>query len=323
MISVSRPYAGAIAAGGGSPIAAAARAAHTVLFTKFPSLQSNIDTCYTASMAGVVLTPADLTASDAVGNAAAENVLFSRDGDGSFPSPASPFAGGLGPGQWRPNPTTESMAAPWGGDVRPFAIESVQRCQPDDPPLMTSAEYAEAYNEVKSLGSATNSARTPGQSRMARIYSGGIPGQFNRLVRDLAAAYLAGNTTANLGDRARLYALVNTAIADAFICTWNSKKKFGFWRPVHAIQNGDQDGNLLTEKDADLDTVTSFQLRLTTPTTHPERTASLAPACACSRCSSVVTGHLSRLRSMQRPPPPACNRRRATAPSFTSGFRTL
>ena len=201
-------------------------------------------------MAGVVLTPADLTASDAVGNAAAHNVLDSRAGDGSFPSPATPFAGGLGPGQWRPNPGTVSMAAPWGGDVRPFAIESVQRCQPDDPPLMTSAEYAEAYNEVKSLGSATNSARTPEQSRVARIYSGGIPGQFNRLVRDLAAAYLAGNTTANLGDRARLFALVNTAIADAFICTWNSKKKFGFWRPIHAIQNGDQDGNLLTEKDA-------------------------------------------------------------------------
>ena len=51
------PYAGAITAGGGSPIAAAARAAHTVLLTKFPSLQADIDTCYTASMAGVVLTP--------------------------------------------------------------------------------------------------------------------------------------------------------------------------------------------------------------------------------------------------------------------------
>ncbi len=52
------PYAGAITAGGGSPIAAAARAAHTVLLTKFPSLQTDIDTCYAASMAGVVLTPA-------------------------------------------------------------------------------------------------------------------------------------------------------------------------------------------------------------------------------------------------------------------------
>ena len=142
------------------------------------------------------------------------------------------------------------MAAPWGGDVRPFAIESVERCQPDDPPLMTSLEYAEAYNEVKALGSATNSARTPEQSRLARMYSGGIPSQFNRLLRDLAAAYLAGDTTANLGDRARLFALVNTAIADGFICTWHSKKKFNFWRPVHAIRDGDLDGNLLTEKHA-------------------------------------------------------------------------
>jgi hypothetical protein len=138
------------------------------------------------------------------------------------------------------------MAAPWGGDVRPFAIESVQRCQPEDPPLLTSFEYAEAYNEVKSLGAATNSTRTPQQSRIARMYSGGIPAQPNRLARDLSIAYLDGNTTARLGDRARLYALINTAMADAFIC---SKKEFNFWRPVHAIQNGDQDGNILTEKD--------------------------------------------------------------------------
>jgi hypothetical protein len=114
---------------------------------------------------------------------------------------------------------------------------------------MTSVEYAEAYNEVKSLGSATNSARTPEQSRIARMYSGGIPAQHNRLTRDLAAAYLGGNTTANLGDRGRLFALVNTAMADSFICAWNSKR-IRFLAPGHAIPNGDQDGNLLTEKDA-------------------------------------------------------------------------
>ena len=270
------PYAGVINPGQGSAIAAAARAAHTVLVTKFPpalfpTLQATIDACYATSMTGVVLSPADLAASNAVGNTAANNVLGSRAGDGSFPTPATPFppAGTTpGPGQWRPNPGTVSMNAPWGGDVRPFAIESVERCQPDDLPPMTSLEYADNYNEVKALGSATNSARTPAQSRVARVYSGNFFAQYNRLFRELAAAYLAGNSVARLGDRARLFALTNTAMADAFICSWHSKKKFNFWRPIHAIQNGDQDGNHLTEKDA---TWTPYFLPMTP--NYPEYTS--------------------------------------------------
>ena len=92
------PYAGVITPGEGSAIAAAARAAHTVLVTKFPpaQVQATIDACYTTSMTGVVLSPADLDASNTVGNAAANNVLDSRDGDGSFPSPATPFPGRSG-----------------------------------------------------------------------------------------------------------------------------------------------------------------------------------------------------------------------------------
>ena len=70
-----QPYPAAIAAGEGSATAAAARAAHTVLLTKFPAQVDAIDTCYASSMTGVVLSPADLAASDIVGNMAALNVL--------------------------------------------------------------------------------------------------------------------------------------------------------------------------------------------------------------------------------------------------------
>jgi len=242
-------YAGVIANGGGSAVAAAARAAHAVLLAKFPAQLAAIDACYATSMAGVALSPADLAASDAVGQAAATNVLLSRTGDGSFPSPVTPFVGGTAPGQWRPNPGTASMVAPWLGAVRPFAIESVQRCQPDDLPLLTSLEYAEAYNEVKSIG-AINSARTEDQGHMARTFSGNFAGQFNRLTRELAAAYIGGTDLASLGNRARLFALLNTAGADAIICAWNSKTAFNFWRPITAIRNGGSDGNVLTDEDA-------------------------------------------------------------------------
>jgi len=240
-----QPYAGTIATGGGSAVAAAARAAHAVLLAKFPAQVVAIDACYALSMTGVVLPPADLAASDAVGQAAATNVLLSRNGDGSFPSPVTPFTGGTAPGQWRPNTGTASMVAPWLGAVRPFTIESVQRCQPDDVPLLTSLEYAEAYNEVKDIGE-VGSARTADQGRVARMFSGNFSGQFNRLARELAAAYLGGADLPSLGNRARLFALINTASADAIICAWNSKKAFNFWRPITAIRNGTSDGNPLT-----------------------------------------------------------------------------
>jgi hypothetical protein len=244
------PYAAAIAAGDGSAVAAAARAAHTLLLTKFPGQQAAIDTCYATSMTGVILTPAQLADSDAVGNAAASSVLASRNGDGSFPAgPIAPFTGNTAPGQWRLNPGTASMVAPWLGDVRPFAIESVQRCQPDDLPALTSIEYAENYNQVKAVGSINSAVRTPEQGHMGRTFSGNFSGQFNRLMRELAAAYVGGTDLASLGDRARLFALANTAAADAIICAWNSKKAFNFWRPYQAIRNGGADGNILTDAD--------------------------------------------------------------------------
>lgn len=243
------PYAGNIAAGSGSAVAAAARAAHTFLFTLFPAQQAAIDACYTTSMTGVSLTPGQLADSDAVGSAAAAHILAARAGDGSFPAgPIPPFTGGSAPGQWRLNAGTTSMVAPWLGDVRPLALDSVQQCEPEPLPPMTGIDYAEAYNEVKAIG-AVNSPRTAEQGHIARMYSGNFAGQFNRLMRELAAAYMAGTDLASLGNRARLFALANTAAADAVICAWHAKKGFNFWRPYQAIRNGGSDDNILTAED--------------------------------------------------------------------------
>ena len=50
---------------------------------------------------------------------------------------------------------------------------------------------------------------------------------------------------------ARILALVNFAIADGFIACFDAKYHFRFWRPSTAIQRADDDGNPLTEQDAD------------------------------------------------------------------------
>jgi membrane-associated phospholipid phosphatase len=51
------------------------------------------------------------------------------------------------------------------------------------------------------------------------------------------------------GENARLFALLNIAMADAAICAWDAKYTFHFWRPVTAIRNAETDGNPATDPD--------------------------------------------------------------------------
>ena len=53
-----------------------------------------------------------------------------------------------------------------------------------------------------------------------------------------------------LAECARLFALLNMSLANAYIVNWDAKYTYNFWRPVTAIRNGDQDGNDATERDA-------------------------------------------------------------------------
>ena len=47
----------------------------------------------------------------------------------------------------------------------------------------------------------------------------------------------------NLWEQARLFALVNFAMADGFITGFNTRYVYKFWRPVTAIRDGHADGN--------------------------------------------------------------------------------
>ena len=180
---------------------------------------------------------------------AANNVIAARAGDGSFPATFTQFTGGPGVGEWQPNAGTLGMTSPWGADVRPFTLDSLDRCEADPPPSLRSFEYTLNYIEVKLLGSATSPYRTPAQSAVARMFSGNFPGQYNRLFRDIAAGPYSGADLSNLSKRARLFALTNMAMADAFICAWSAKEQFNLWRPSQAIRRGDEDGNILTVAD--------------------------------------------------------------------------
>ena len=57
----------------------------------------------------------------------------------------------------------------------------------------------------------------------------------------------------DLWEQARLFGLLNMALADGYIGSFETKYYYNYWRPVTAIQTADTDGNPNTERRPDLD----------------------------------------------------------------------
>lgn len=53
----------------------------------------------------------------------------------------------------------------------------------------------------------------------------------------------------DLWERARVFALLNAALADAYVAGWDSKLHHNFWRPVTAIRQAGEDDNPATIAD--------------------------------------------------------------------------
>jgi hypothetical protein len=245
------PYAGPIPGATGSPEAAAAKAAHDVLVSLFPAQAGSLDTIYDDYLASHFL--ADDDPGVAVGQQAAANVIAFRAGDGSFPNPPLPaFFGFNEIGVWRsttsylppPPPSGAPFAAEFLAYMTPYAIQSSSQFRPQGPPALNSGRYRKDYNEVKRLGGDVNSERTPEQTDTANFWNLNFGAQWQLAFRDIAAAHVD-----NISDSSRLFALITISMADAMITVWDSKRHFMLWRPVTAIQEGDNDGNKHTEGD--------------------------------------------------------------------------
>jgi hypothetical protein len=154
----------------GSPVAAAARAAHDVLVARFPSQSGTLNT-----LLDDYLKPLGLQGDAGldIGQQAAANILNLRAGDGSFPSNPEDFTGGTGPGEWRPTPPAfASMATPWLGTVTPFTLKDATQLRASPPPpSLDSGKYVHDYDEVKALGSVNSTARTQAQTDLSLFYS--------------------------------------------------------------------------------------------------------------------------------------------------------
>jgi len=238
------PYYVEIKGASGSPEVAAAKAAHDVLVSRFPMQAAALDAAYQQYLLTHGLSETDPGV--AVGAAAAAGILALRACDGSFPSPPPPpFIGGTEIGVWRPTPPGNApMLVPWLGNVTPFTLTRPSQFRPGPPPDLNSREYTRDYNEVKALGALNNSSRTPEQTDLAQFWATNYLVSWSQTLRDLAGQHID-----NIADSSRLFALANLAAADAAITAWNTKNYYVFWRPVTAIQEGDNDGNPHTAGD--------------------------------------------------------------------------
>ena len=213
--------------------AAASAAAHKALVHLFPANASSFDALNATILAGIPDGPRK-RAGIVWGEFVATVILIARTHDGSNAVVQPP--GGSGPGVWVPTPPAFlPYLLPQWGFVVPFGMRNSSQFRPPGPPSLNSQQYAEDYEEVKQLGPIVGSTRTPDQSEIALFWADGAgtetpPGHWNSIAQIIGDA--RGNT---LEENARLFALLNIAMADAAICAWDAKYTFDFWRPVTAI----------------------------------------------------------------------------------------
>jgi hypothetical protein len=240
------------AAAGSSPEAAGVAAAHAVLVKLFPEQKAALDAAYESSLGQIADNPGKASGI-VVGEEVAAKVLEWRSSDGAdAPNTYRPVTT---PGAYVT--TTLPIGTQWGG-VTPWILERGSQFRPGRPPALTSAQWTADYNEIKEIGAKRSTRRTSEQTDIARFWMITGPQSFDPIARQLALT-----PGRSLIQNARLFALVEMAVADSYIAVFDAKYIFNFWRPITAIRNGDVDGNDATARDP------SWEPLVDTPV-HPE-----------------------------------------------------
>ena len=155
--------------------------------------------------------------------------------------------------------------------VLPLALKHASQFRPDGPPALRSREYAEDFNEVKNLGRLDSSLRSAEQTAVARFWTDHDIPQWNRNLLRLANA--RGLTPL---ETARMLAMAHVAGGDAMIGCFDAKYHYLSWRPLHAINRADKDGNPHTSPDPTWQPLSPTPNHPEYPSAHACHTAAIA-----------------------------------------------
>jgi hypothetical protein len=227
------------------PIAGCCGCAETVLSELFPKRAKHFRTVRDQMLEAVPNGMGRKRGID-LGVHVARRLLLDRkddSGEGTYRVPAAV-------GIWRPTPPAKaSPLLPGWGEVKPFGVRDKRKFRAPDPPDLTSDEYARDFNEVKSLGGVDSQSRTADQALIALFWNDAAgtctpPGHWNMIATEVSL-----DQKLTLVENARLFALLNLAMADASICCWHCKFRYRYWRPITAIHEAARDANDATVPD--------------------------------------------------------------------------
>jgi hypothetical protein len=226
------------------PFAAAAAATHAILIHEFPDNKTFADSSLAAALKSIKEGDAK-TRGIKLGIAAARAVINKRANDGAAANVVGPITPSTVPGVYQAVPPFDFAFAPHWKDLPPFSLKKGDqfRCVP--PPSLQSERYTSAFNEVKETGKLNSNTRTKDQTAYAKFWYEFSEAGWNRVSRTVAVSQ-----NLNMLDAARLFALVDMAMADAYIAGWDAKIHYNLWRPYTAIRNAGNDGNNVTTGDA-------------------------------------------------------------------------
>jgi len=192
---------------GASVEAAVAAASRAVLLQEAPGLKEKIEAAYARALARIGAGEAR-TNGIGVGERAAADVLTKHGHDLDSIEPYRPAAA---PGLYVPTtiPTGWSL-----GMHRPWFMKSAAQFRPGPPPTLKSVQWARDYNEIKALGSATSTVRTPEQTEIAKFWATALPDVHLGLARSVATG-----PNREVTRNARLYAAVTAAMNESLRST--------------------------------------------------------------------------------------------------------
>jgi membrane-associated phospholipid phosphatase len=217
-------------------IAGAASRVIAHLYPEYPKarLDERAEDLAQARVASGANYPSDVRAGLRLGREIAERYIDRADRDGSTRrwDGKRPH----GPEHWEPPPgSTGQPIQPLAGTWKTWLLDPVDRFQPPAPPKYGSAQFIANARDVMRV----NEALTAEQKRLAKFWEAGpgtaLPaGVWNRV----AIAY-ARKQDLSVPRQARLFAMLNIAMADAGGACWNAKFQTGWWdpRPINGIRD--------------------------------------------------------------------------------------
>lgn len=232
---------------GADPLAAAVQAAFVVASDQYPDQRAQFERARALDLAAVSEGSAK-QGGLALGERCAKALLAARAGDG-WDSESEyqwhPMAPGVYAELGEHSGTPEGFVFGAGWAVAwPFALDDPAQFRSPPPPAIDSEEYTRAFDEVKAVGAFVSSVRTADQSHLAMWWKDFVESSHNRLARDLIT-----EETLDLWAAARLFALLEMSIYDAYISVFDNKFHYNHWRPYTAIRWAAEDGNPRTEPD--------------------------------------------------------------------------